>query len=151
VLIVAASVVLGHIPALQWGGEGFEDTANAADLPPKWHLLIVPLLIAWIGVLALSSRGVSRFLAKDRLVLGGFISFSLYMTHTVWYGLWRAVLTRVGIEGGVLYALATIVLFVGAIVVAWLMWRIVEEPAREWMRKRSGERPKPAEEVALEH
>ena len=105
----------------------------------------------WIGVLALSHRGVSRFLATDRLVLGGFISFSLYMTHTVWYGLWRAVMTRVGIDGGVLYALATIVLFVGAVVVAWLMWKVVEEPAREWMRGRSGERPKPVEEVALEH
>ena len=151
ILIVAASVVLGHIPGLQWGGEGFEDTPNVADLPPKWHLLLVPLLILWIGVLALSHRGVSRFLATDRLVLGGFISFSLYMTHTVWYGLWRAVMTRVGIDGGVLYALATIVLFVGAVVVAWLMWKVVEEPAREWMRGRSGERPKPVEEVALEH
>ena len=30
------------------------------------------------------------------------------------------------------------------------MCRFVEEPAREWMRKRSGERPKPAEEIALE-
>ena len=39
---------------------------------------------------------------------------------------------------------------VGAIVLAWLMWRIVEEPAREWMRRRSGERPKPVEEMALE-
>ena len=39
---------------------------------------------------------------------------------------------------------------VGAVIVAWLMWRFVEEPAREWMRKRSGERPKPVEEAALE-
>ena len=143
--------MLGRIPALQWGGAGFEDTANAADLPPKMHLTIVPLLILWIGVLALSRRGLSRFLATDRLVLGGFISFSLYMTHTVWYGLWRAVLTKVGIDGGVLYALATVVLIVGAVVVAWLMWKLVEEPAREWMRRRSGERPKPVEEAALEH
>ena len=126
-------------------------TPNAADLPPKYHLVLVPVLIAWIGALALTNRGPSRWLSTDRLVLGGFISFSLYMTHTVWYGLWRAVMTRVGIDGGVLYALATIVLFVGAVVVAWLMWKVVEEPAREWMRGRSGERPKPVEEVALEH
>ena len=41
-------------------------------------------------------------------------------------------------------------LAVGAIVIAWLMWKYVEEPAREWMRRRSGERPKPVEEIALE-
>jgi len=27
-----------------------------------------------------------------------------------------------------------VLLFSGALVVAWLMWRLVEEPAREWMR-----------------
>jgi peptidoglycan/LPS O-acetylase OafA/YrhL len=123
----------------------------ATTLSVALPVFIVALSVVLGHVPALRERGVSKFLAKDRLVLGGFISFSLYMTHTVWYGLWRAVLSRVGIDGGVLYALATVVLFVGAIVVAWLMWRIVEEPAREWMRKRSGERPKPAEEVALEH
>jgi len=150
VLVVLGSVVLGNVPALQWGGDGLEDTPNAADLPPKLHLLLVPLLVLWIGALALSQRGLSRWLSHDKLILGGFISYSLYMTHTVWYGLWRAGLRVTGIDGGALYAVATIGLLVGAVVIAWLMWRFVEEPAREWMRKRSGERPKPVEEAALE-
>lgn len=150
IAVVAGAFVLGSIPALQWGGNGLEDTPNAGDLPPKLHLLLVPLLVLWIGALALSRRGLSTWLSRDRLVLGGFISYSLYMTHTVWYGLWRAALDVVGIEGGVLYAIATVGLVVGAVIVAWLMWRFVEEPAREWMRKRSGERPKPVEEAALE-
>jgi len=150
VLVVLGALVLGRIPALQWGGAGFEDTSNVGDLPPRYHLILVPLLILWIGALALSRRGLSRFLSTDRLVLGGYISFSLYMTHTVWYGLWRAALSKVHVTGGALFVLATVVLLVGAIVIAWLMWRFVEEPAREWMRKRSGERPKPLEELALE-
>ena len=114
------------------------------------HLVLVPLLIAWIGALALSQRGPSRWLATERLVVGGYISYSLYMTHTVWYGLWRAGMKEAGITGGMLYALATIGLVVGAVVIAWLMWRWVEEPAREWMRRRVGTRARPVEEPALD-
>ena len=51
------------------------------------------------------------------------------------------------IGSGIKFALG----LVGAIVIAWLMWKYVEEPAREWMRRRSGERPKPVEEIALEN
>jgi len=150
VVIVLTAVGLGHIGALQWSVSDLPDTPNAADLPPKYHLILVPLLIAWIGALALTSRGPSKYLSTDRLVLGGFISFSLYMTHTVWYGLWRAGMKAVHINGGILYLVSFLGLVVGAVVIAWLMWRYVEEPAREWMRGRSGERPKPVEELALE-
>ena len=97
-----------------------------------------------------SQRGPSRWLSTDTLVLGGYISYSLYMTHTVWYGLWRAGMSAAGIDGGPLYALAVVALVVGALVIAWLMWRWVEEPAREWMRRRVGARPKPVEEPALD-
>ena len=62
----------------------------------------------------------------------------------------RAALKAAGITGGPLYAIGFLGLVVGAVVIAWLMWRFVEEPAREWMRRRSGERPKPVEELALE-
>ena len=148
IAIVLASLILGHVPSLQWTTTDFPDMSNAADLPPKWHLMLVPLLIAWIGSLALTSRGPSKFLSKDKVILGGFISFSLYMTHTVWYGLWRAVMTKLNIDGGLLYALGGIGLFIGAFVIAWLMWKFVEEPAREWMRARSGETAKPVEEAA---
>jgi peptidoglycan/LPS O-acetylase OafA/YrhL len=151
VVIVATALVLGHIGALQWSVSDLPDTPNAADLPPKYHLVLVPLLIAWIGALALTTRGPSKYLSTDRLVLGGFISFSLYMTHTVWYGLWRAGMKAVHINGGILYLVSFVGLVVGAIALAWLMWRFVEEPSREWMRARSGERPKPAEEIALEN
>jgi peptidoglycan/LPS O-acetylase OafA/YrhL len=149
VLIVVLAMVLGNLPSLQWTVSDLPDTPNAADLPPRYHLSLVPLLILWIGALALTSRGPSRVLSTKRLILGGYISFSLYMTHTVWYGLWRAVLRALGIRDGLLYGVAFVGLVVGAVAIAWLMWRFVEEPAREWMRKRSGERPQPVEEQAL--
>lgn len=150
VLVVVGALVLGHIGSLQWSVSDLPDTPNPADLPPKYHLVLVPLLVAWIGALALTNRGPSRFLSTERLVLGGFVSFSLYMTHTIWYGLWRAGMKVVHIDGGVLYLISFVGLVVGALVIAWLMWRFVEEPSREWMRRRSGERPKPVEEIALE-
>ena len=148
IAIVLGALILGHVPSLQWSTSDLPDTPSPSDLPPKWHLILVPLLIAWIGSLALTNRGPSKFLSKDTIILGGYISFSLYMTHTVWYGLWRTVMTKLHIDGGLLYALGAIGLFVGAFVIAWLMWKFVEEPAREWMRARSGETAKPVEEAA---
>ena len=120
---------------------------DVEPLPPYYHLLLVPLLILWIGSLALSRRGLARFLSTRTLVLGGFISYSLYMTHLVWFGLWRAGMRAVGIESGALYALAVIGLVAGSLVIAWLMWRFVEEPAREWMRGVVGVRKAPTEEA----
>ncbi len=57
VVIVGTALVLGHIGALQWSVSDLPDTPNAADLPPKYHLVLVPLLVAWIGALALTNRG----------------------------------------------------------------------------------------------
>jgi peptidoglycan/LPS O-acetylase OafA/YrhL len=55
-----------------------------------------------------------------------------------------------GIESGALYALGVVVLIAGALVIAWVMWRVVEEPAREWMRGLVGTRPTPTEEAGEE-
>jgi peptidoglycan/LPS O-acetylase OafA/YrhL len=120
---------------------------DAEPLPPYFHLLLVPLLVAWIGALALSRRGLARGLSTRALVLGGFISYSLYMTHLVWFGLWRAGMRAVGIDGGPVYALSVVGLIAGSLVIAWLMWRLVEEPAREWMRGLVGARRTPTEEA----
>jgi len=145
VLVIAGAIFLG-----QWGPAQAGEISLDGDvepLPPYYHLLLVPLLIAWIGALALSRRGLSRFLSTRALVLGGFISYSLYMTHLVWFGLWRAGLRAVGLDGGALYAAAVIGLVAGALIIAWLMWKFVEEPAREWLRARVGVRPRPTEEA----
>jgi len=144
-LVIAGAVILANMPAAQPPQITLGD--DSEPLPPYFHLLLVPLLIAWIGALALSRRGLTRFLGTQTLVLGGFISYSLYMTHLVWFGLWRAGMKAAGIGGGALYAVGIIGLVAGALVIAWLMWKFVEEPAREWMRKLVGVRPKPTEEA----
>ena len=149
VLIVLGSIVLTRVPALQPPLPA-DASADAEGVPPFGHLWLVPLLIVWIGALALSRRGVARWLSTRTLVLGGFISYSLYMTHLVWYGLWRAALTAGGIRSGALYAVAVVILFAGSILLAYAMWRWVEEPAREKMRSMVGARRKPAGEEIVD-
>jgi peptidoglycan/LPS O-acetylase OafA/YrhL len=147
-LVIAGAVILGNLPAAQPPQTNLG--IDAEPLPPYFHLLLVPLLIIWIGALALSRRGLARTLGTRTLELGGFISYSLYMTHLVWFGLWRAGMKAVGIDGGALYAVGFVALVVGAIVIAWLMWKFVEEPAREWMRTLVGARRKPTEEAGAQ-
>lgn len=146
IIVVAGAVFLGH-----WGPAQpptvVDASGDAEPLPPFYHLFLVPFLIAWIGALALSRRGLTRVLSTRTLVLGGFISYSLYMTHLVWFGLWRAAMKAVGISGGLLYAIAFVGLVAGALLIAWLMWRFVEEPAREGMRRLVGARRRPTEEA----
>ena len=146
VLVIAGAVFLGNWAPAQ-PPAAISAGADAEPLPPYFHLLLVPLLIAWIGSLALSRRGLARFLSTRALVLGGFISYSLYMTHLVWFGLWKAGMNAAHITGGVLYVAGVIGLFAGALVIAWLMWRLIEEPAREWLRTIVGARRKPTEEA----
>ena len=142
VVIVLLSIGLGNIPALQW-----PDLPNEA---PRLYVMIIPFLVAWIGALALSNRGPTSFLSTRRMVLGGFISYSLYMVHIVWFGLWRTGMSAIGIRSGPLYLLGTIGLVVCAVLLAYLMWRFVEEPAREWLRSKIGERKVPVEEASME-
>ena len=144
-IVIAGAVFLGNLPAAQPPATNL--SADSEALPPYFHLLLVPFLIAWIGALALSRRGLARTLSTRTMVLGGFISYSLYMTHLVWFGLWRAAMNAVGIDGGVLYAIGLVGLIAGALAIAWLMWRFVEEPAREWMRALAGARRTPTEEA----
>lgn len=144
-VVVGGAWFLGQWSVAQPPGRILD--GDAEPLPPYFHLLLVPFLVAWIAALALSRRGLARFLSTKTLVLGGFISYSLYMTHLVWFGMWRAATGAAGIEGGAVYALAVVLLVVGALVIAWLMWRFVEEPAREWMRGSAGVRRKPTEEA----
>jgi peptidoglycan/LPS O-acetylase OafA/YrhL len=145
IVVIAGAIFLGNLPAAQ--PPQLDLSGDAEPFPPYFHLLLVPVLIAWIGSLALSRRGLSRFLSTRALVLGGFISYSLYMTHLVWFGLWRAGMKAIHVSSGPVYALGVLALVAGALIIAWLMWRFVEEPAREWMRSIVGARRKPTEEA----
>lgn len=140
-VILISSIVLGNIGSLQYPG-----LPNEA---PRMYVVLVPLLVAWIGALALADRGPSRVLSARSLVLGGFISYSLYMVHLVWYGLWRTGMSAVGIDSGPLYLIGVVGLVVMAIALAYLMWRFIEEPAREWLRSKIGAKRQPVEESSM--
>jgi peptidoglycan/LPS O-acetylase OafA/YrhL len=147
-IVVAGAVFLGT-----WTTAQSPITLNDPDaepLPPYFHLWLVPPLIVWIGALALSRRGQARWLGTDTLILGGVVSYSLYMTHLVWFGVWRAGMNAVGIESGPLYAVSVLLAIAGAFIIAWLMWRIVEEPCRRWMRKLAGVRAVAPEETTAD-
>ena len=133
VVFLVLAVGLGHIHRLQWPD---------ANFPPRGHLALVPLLPLWIGALALSKRGLAKWLGSDRLVLGGFISFSLYMTHIVWLQVFNVFTSKIHVTHGPAFAVLTVLAILGTIPTAWLMWRIVEEPSRHFLRARIGEPPK---------
>jgi len=148
-IVILGCIVLNRVGAFQ-PPLPVNASPDAEALPPYYHLWLVPFLIIWIGALALSRGPLSNFLSTKNMVLGGFISYSLYMTHLVWYGLWRAAMKAVHINGGVLYAIGFLLLVVGAVAIAYVMWRFVEEPAREWMRSKAGVKPKPVGEETID-
>lgn len=148
VIVVAGSVFLAWLPAA--AAPITAPDPDAEPLPPFFHLTLVPVLIIWIGVLALSRRGMANLLATKVMVFGGFISYSLYMTHLVWFGLWRAGMNAIGISSGVPYALAVVFLIGMSFVIAYAMWRFIEEPARVRMRNWIGIRPTPTEQAGEE-
>lgn len=147
-LVVAGAVFLGRWTTAQ--SPLTLSDPDAEPLPPYFHLWLVPPLIVWIGALALSRRGQARWLGTDTLILGGVVSYSLYMTHLVWFGVWRAGMNAVGIESGPVYAISVVLAIAGAFVIAWLMWRIVEEPCRRIMRRLVGVRPIAPEETTAD-
>jgi len=147
-VVIAGATFLGR-----WSGAQPEILLidpDAEPLPPFFHLWLVPPLIVWIGALALSKSGQVKFLSRETVVLGGLISYSLYMTHLVWLSTWRAGMNAIGLESGPLYALSVVFALAMAFVLAWLMWRLVEEPARRFMRRGVGVRPVAPEETAAD-
>ncbi len=147
-VIIAGAVFLGRWVVAQ--PNILLTDPDAEPLPPFFHLWLVPPLIVWIGALALSNKGQAKWLSRDSIVLGGLISYSLYMTHLVWFGAWRAGMNAIGLESGPLFALSVVFAIVMSFVIAWLMWRIVEEPARRLMRRAVGVKPVAPEESAAD-
>ncbi|MGH3977480.1 MAG: acyltransferase family protein [Pseudonocardiaceae bacterium] len=98
-------------------------------------VLAFPVLL---GALALGDRGPAAVLSRPWAVHGGRISFSLYLIHIPIIELyWTAMDNIPAMAAGT--ALATLVLphlLVISLLAAHLLWRWVEEPAREWLRER---------------
>ncbi|PWW22911.1 peptidoglycan/LPS O-acetylase OafA/YrhL [Geodermatophilus normandii] len=91
-------------------------------------VLLFPVLV---GGLALSDRGPARWLSRPVVVLGGRISFALYLVHMGVFETCWTLLDVVPVSGpspvATLLSLAVAGLPLPA---AWVLWRLVEEPAR---------------------
>jgi peptidoglycan/LPS O-acetylase OafA/YrhL len=119
------------------------------EVPYYVRSFITPLFALWVLALALQSPGPRRFLASRALVLGGFVSYSLYMIQFDWLRAW---VIPVGLspQGRGLALLWVLGLLASLLVVAFLTWRFVEESARELIRRLVRARPKPAGEEQAE-
>ena len=97
---------------------------------------------ALIGALALTSGAPSRWLSTDAMVLGGKVSFALYLLHMPVFEIGYALMAwypRLA-PGTTLGTLLLPHLFVLSLVLAYLVHRFVEEPARRSLRASVGKR-----------
>lgn len=128
---VASAVLIGvMIATLYWlDGHpipGVIDSGGVVDL------LFVPLVV----LLAIGTGTLPRLLSVRALVYGGQISFSLYMVHELVHTAWNWAaqqfeLMLVGPAGPwLLTAILAVTLACSA-----LLYHVVEEPARHWMRR----------------
>ena len=104
---------------------GVIDSGGVVDV------FFMPLVVT----LAIGVGTLPRLLATRLMVLGGQVSFCLYMVHELVHTAWGWAAEQFGLSlqgtGGKLIVVGLIALCLGASV---LLYQTVEEPARKWMR-----------------
>ncbi|MGY2005227.1 acyltransferase family protein [Blastococcus sp. SYSU DS1024] len=121
----AAVVVALIAPALWWADAAGQDRGGAV-------VVLFPVLV---GALALTDGGLARPLSAPLVVLGGRISFALYLVHmAVFETLWTLADAGIGPAAG--SGPGVLVQLAAPFLAAWVLWRFVEEPARRWLRGR---------------
>ena len=102
-------------------------------------ILFIPLIVA----LTVGTGGLPAVLSTRVLVYGGQISFGLYMVHelvhTAW--IWAVKQFELTLSPDLTGKLSLLGLLVLATVLAALLYHLVEEPARRWMRRMVDIRP----------
>ncbi|WP_019970998.1 acyltransferase [Mycobacterium sp. 141] len=102
-------------------------------------LLFVPLIV----VLAVGTGSLPALLSTRLLVYGGQISFGLYMVHelvhTAW--IWTVKQFELTLTPTLSGKVTVLGLFALSVLGAILLYHIVEEPARRWMRRMVDIRP----------
>jgi len=95
-------------------------------------LMFMPLVV----MLAIGVGVLPTLLSSRVLVYGGQISFSLYMIHEPVHTAWNWAVEQYTIDMPKSMAkLAVVGLIVAAIAAAMLLYHLVEEPSRRWMRR----------------
>jgi peptidoglycan/LPS O-acetylase OafA/YrhL len=96
------------------------------------NVVFLPLIVT----LAIGTTGLTRLLAWRPFVFGGEISYSLYLVHglviAVLLALWHHTATH---PTGMALRLAVPAVLGVMFVLAWLLYRFVEEPGRHWIRR----------------
>ena len=98
---------------------------------------LVPAFAVWVYLLAVSTGPAARVLASAPAVYMGRVSYAFYMTHALSRKVLKTLLPPESMADralGIRLATIALYLFVSAAVAA-LMYHLVEEPARRWMRR----------------
>lgn len=104
-------------------------------IAPSESIAVLPLLVLLIGSLALFPRDpLARLLATKPLMLGGRISFAFYLVHPLLIGAGVLAIANYGNDSGPVILLLGLATAGAAWLAAWLLWLLVEEPARKTMR-----------------
>ena len=135
VVLVFAGLAYGA-----WLGPAPEGTERGGVV-----LVLFPLLVAALALGGSGSwlTGPGRLLSTRWAVHGGRISYSLYLVHVPLFEVFWTLMERVGVlrdDGPLATALAPVV-FLAAFVLADLLYRLVEEPARRGLRRFTEPRP----------
>lgn len=108
-------------------------------------VLFFPVLI---GALALTDGGPARLFSTQWMVMGGRISFALYLVHQCMFEVFWTATDHIAMLGpnSKWQALAAPVVLVATVPAAWLLWRFVEEPARRRLTSWSPEKRRSVEQ-----
>lgn len=111
---------------------GVIDSGGVVDL------LFTPLVVT----LAIGVGTLPRILATRVMVLGGQISFCLYMVHELVHTSWSWTARQFGLTlSGGTGKLTVLGLFAVCLLASALLYHAVEEPARKWLRRMLDARP----------
>lgn len=134
--IIAVLYLVTAFDPLRNPRAGQEQFFQGVDqIAPTESIIVLPLFVVLIGSLAVCRRDPLVWLLATRpLVLGGRASYALYLSHPLVIGAGLELAHRTNASGFTLGAIYFAVI-VAAWVFAWLLWRVIEEPARKAARK----------------
>ena len=113
---------------------------GAIDLPPAWIVPLVPPLV--LG-LAYGAGRASTFFASPAVVYVGRISFALYLSHYLWLWVMHsvvAVATLAEREAVARFGLL-IAHTVPMLLIAAVLYHVIEQPARLWLSRSARRQP----------
>lgn len=142
---------------------------SLADKMAAAAVLCDLVFVAAVLIFAREGGAISALLRRPAFVWGGVLSYSIYMVHGMVIGRGLDALRFVAAQGGPAFAemtsrdgisvrritavplltdLIALGLLAACVAVAWVTWRLIEEPCRQWSRRRAAEMGVAREEAA---